>query len=317
MLEVRNLCHYYGQTQVLFDLNFSVNQGEIVGMLGPNGAGKSTTMRILTGYLTPNAGQVRFQEQDIRTNIVYLRKQLGYMPENTPLYLELKVAEYLLWASRIKRSKQPAKQTAEVMERCGLKHVAGTLIRHLSKGYQQRVCLAQALLGEPQLLILDEPTVGLDPKQIREIRNLIKELGQEKTILLSTHILPEVELTCDRALIIDRGRIIAEDTPAGLVQAFGGKGRFLLKLDLDDERADEVIKAYSAEPGVQQVERLPESGRGVFSLRSDGGEDRRARLTRLAFEKNWPLLEFKPSAVSLEEVFVSLVREEKTEGVVE
>jgi len=317
MLEVRNLCHHYGPAQVLFDLNFSVNQGEIVGLLGPNGAGKSTTMRILTGYLSPSAGEVIFQGQDIRKNILYLRKQLGYMPENVPLYPELKVAEYLLWAARIKRAKQPAKQTAEVMERCGLKHVAGSLIRNLSKGFQQRVGLAQSILGEPKLLILDEPTVGLDPRQIREIRSLIKELGHERTILLSTHILPEVELTCDRALIIDRGRIIAEDTPAGLVQAFGGKGRFLLKLDVDEAHTQDILNTYKSETGVDKIERLTELGRGAFSLHTDGGEDRRGRLTRLAFERNWPLLEFKPTSASLEEVFVSLVREENTEGVVE
>ena len=307
MLDVRKLCHHYGKVQVLHDLDFSVNQGEIVGLLGPNGAGKSTTMRILTGYYTPSSGDVLFDGQDIRKDILRIRRQLGYMPEDVPLYPELKVQEYLLWAARIKESVNPARQVGEVLERCGLDKVKNKLIRFLSKGYRQRVGLAQCILGEPRLLILDEPTVGLDPTQIREIRSLIKELGKERTIFLSTHILPEVEKTCDRALIIDKGRIIAEDTPAGLVAAFGGKGRFLLKLDVATDLLGDVLAAYRKIPGVTSAE-LGDNSEIV--LETSPEKDIRAELTSLAFQSGWPLVEFKPANVSLEEVFVSLVREE-------
>ncbi len=317
MLEVRNLCHHYGMAQVLFNLDFSVNQGEVVGFLGPNGAGKTTTMRILTGYLQPSAGTVVFDGRDIRENVVRLRKQLGYMPENVPLYPELTVAEYLGWAACIKQSKHPARQVGEVVERCGLAQHRNTLIRHLSKGFRQRVGLAQAILGETRLLILDEPTAGLDPRQIRDIRILIRELGREKTILLSTHILPEVELTCDRAVIIDRGRIVAEDTPAGLVQSFGAQGRYLLRLDVAEAQTEAVLSCFRGVEDVRQVERAEDAGRGTFLLQTDPVVDRRAAISRLVFEKGWPLLEFKPASASLEEVFVSLVRTEQPEGVAE
>lgn len=315
MLEVEHLDHHYGNVQVLFGLDFSVNQGEIVGLLGPNGAGKSTTMRILTGYLSPTAGVVRFNGKDIQKDPMALRRHLGYMPENVPLYPELKVQEYLLWAARVKQSISPAKDSEEVMERCGLKDVSGRLIRHLSKGYRQRVGLAQAILGPTKLLILDEPTAGLDPRQIREIRNLIKELGQEKTILISTHILPEVELTCNRALIIDKGRIKAEDTPAGLTHSFGGHGKYLLRLDMPAAMNDVVLERYSTLPWVEKVEPAPsEMGVGAFYIETDMAEDRRADISREAFLAGWPVLEFKPASMSLEEVYVSLVHEEETEG---
>ncbi len=318
MLEVEHLSHHYGKTQVLFDLDFSVNQGEIVGLLGPNGAGKSTTMRILTGYLSPSGGAVRFNSKDIRKHPMVLRKHLGYMPENVPLYAELKVREYLLWAARIKKSPKPVAETNEVMERCGLGEMSGRLIRHLSKGYKQRVCLAQAILGPTKLLILDEPTVGLDPRQIREIRTLIQELGREKTILLSTHILPEVELTCDRALIINKGRIIAEDTPAGLTQAFGGRGNYLLRLDIPATETKVVVEHFQKLPWVRSAGMasgdLALSGEGAFFIETDPEKDERSKISAAAFEAGWPILEFKPAQVSLEEVYVSLVREETPAG---
>ncbi len=318
MLEVEQLSHHYGKTQVLFDLNFSVNKGEIVGLLGPNGAGKSTTMRILTGYLSPSGGTVRFDGKDIRKDPLALRRHLGYMPENVPLYPELKVREYLLWAARVKKSAKPAAESQEVMERCGLDDMADRLIRHLSKGYRQRVGLAQAILGPTRLLILDEPTVGLDPRQIRDIRTLIQELGREKTILLSTHILPEVELTCDRALIISKGRIIAEDTPAGLTQAFGGRGKYLLRLDIPPSETRTVLEHFNQLPWVRSVSiasgDLALSGEGAYIIETDPEQDERARITATAFQAGWPILEFKPALVSLEEVYVSLVHEEAPAG---
>ncbi|MFW5734541.1 MAG: ABC transporter ATP-binding protein, partial [Oceanidesulfovibrio sp.] len=192
MLEVLNLSHRYGSTRVLHDVSFTVAEGEILGLLGPNGAGKSTTMRILTGYLRPSAGRVVFGGRDIQKEPQALRSRLGYMPENVPLYPELTVEEHLVWVARLKGAKDAKRETAAVLDRCGLSGARSKLVRQLSKGYRQRVGLAQAILGPTRLLILDEPTAGLDPQQIRDIRELIRELGREKTILLSTHILPEV-----------------------------------------------------------------------------------------------------------------------------
>lgn len=313
MLEVENLTHHYGNTQVLFGLNFSVNQGEIVGLLGPNGAGKSTTMRILTGYLTPSHGVVRFNGKDIQKDPLALRKHLGYMPEKVPLYPELRVREYLLWAARVKQSPAPKEATEQVMERCDLKDMADRLIRHLSKGYRQRVGLAQAILGPTRLLILDEPTAGLDPRQIREIRNLIKELGKEKTILLSTHILPEVELTCNRALIIDKGRIKAEDTPAGLTQTFGGRGKHLLRLDVAAAQSDEILARFREQQWVvAATQAASDMGVGAFMIETLQDQDHRADISAMAFESGWPVLEFKPAGMSLEDVYMSLVHEEET-----
>lgn len=313
MLEVENLTHHFGNVQILFGLNFSVNQGEIVGLLGPNGAGKSTTMRILTGYLTPSAGVVRFQGKDIQKDPLALRKHLGYMPEKVPLYPELRVSEYLLWAARVKQSPSPKEAAAQIMERCGLTDMADRLIRHLSKGYRQRVGLAQAILGPTRLLVLDEPTAGLDPRQIREIRNLIKELGKEKTILISTHILPEVELTCNRALIIDKGRIKAEDTPAGLTQCFGQRDKHLLRLDVAAGQNAEILARYKAQDWVQSAEPAgADLGVGAFFIETTQERDHRADISAMAFEAGWPVLEFKPAGMSLEDVYMSLVHEEES-----
>lgn len=315
MLEVRNLNHHYGRVQVLKDLNFTINQGEILGFLGPNGAGKSTTMRILTGYLTPTSGEVLFNGENIQKNIVSLRKGLGYMPENAPLYPELKVGEYLNWAARIKRSSKPAEQVAMVLNRCGLDSVKTMLIGRLSKGFRQRVCLAQAILGETRLLILDEPTVGLDPGQIREIRSLIRELGRDKTIILSTHILPEVELTCDRVLIINNGRIVTEDTPSNLASAFGGCARFLLRLDPALAGEDQVLSFYREKAYIASIEPASSNlGPGCYMVETRAGADHRAALTKDGFERGFGLLEFRPADASLEDAFVNLVREETMQG---
>ena len=214
MIEVSNLTKDYGTVVAVQDLSFAVGKGEIVGFLGPNGAGKSTTLRILAGFLGATSGRVRIAGYDIAASPLAARRALGYMPENAPLYPEMRVSEYLLFRARLK-GVPGAKQKAAIhraMERAGVAHMAGTVIGHLSKGYRQRVALADALVSDPELLILDEPTAGLDPNQIREVRALIKDLGGDRTVLLSTHILSEVEATCQRALVIDRGRLVAEGT---------------------------------------------------------------------------------------------------------
>ncbi|MGE4298712.1 MAG: ABC transporter ATP-binding protein [Desulfovibrionaceae bacterium] len=313
MLEVRNINHHYGRVQVLFDLNFAVNKGEILGFLGPNGAGKSTTMRILTGFLAPAAGSVLFNGADIRDARSGLRTALGYLPENVPLYPELTVQEYLRWVARIKRAAHPDAQARQVADACGLAPRVHTLIRHLSKGYRQRVGLAQAILGETRLLILDEPTVGLDPAQIRDIRELIRELGRDKTILLSTHILPEVERTCDRVLIIDHGRIVAEGKPGDLARDAAGHGRYLLRLDAPDHDAEAISTCCAAVPGVACVTPLGRAHGGLgLSIDILPGTDCRAALTSLAHERGWPVLEFSRTAATLEDAFVRLVCVEGT-----
>ena len=212
MIEVSNLTKDYGTVVAVREISFSVEKGEIVGFLGPNGAGKSTTLRVLAGFLGATSGRVRIAGHDIAEAPLAARRALGYMPESAPLYPELRVAEYLLFRARLKEVPR-AKQKAAIggaMDRAGVSHMAGTVIGHLSKGYRQRVALADALVSDPPLLILDEPTAGLDPNQIREVRSLIKDLGSERTVLLSSHILSEVEATCERAIVIDRGRLVAE-----------------------------------------------------------------------------------------------------------
>ncbi|TVM17704.1 hypothetical protein DPQ33_08690 [Oceanidesulfovibrio indonesiensis] len=316
MLEVLNLSHTYGSTRILHDVSFVVAEGEILGLLGPNGAGKSTTMRILTGYLRPSAGRVSFGGRDIQKEPMALRSRLGYMPENVPLYPELTVEEHLSWTARLKGARDARRDTSEVLDRCGLFEARNKLVRHLSKGYRQRVGLALAILGPTRLLILDEPTAGLDPQQIREIRALIRELGREKTILLSTHILPEVELTCDRVLIINEGRILAEDTPGGLASAFGGKGGYILRLDAPESHADAVIAALSRPAWVKAVEHAPQQhGAGAYIVATDNTADHRADIVRAATEAGYGVLEFKPAGAGLEDAFVNLVHREAAAAV--
>jgi len=214
VIEVSNLTKDYGTVVAVRDLSFSVGKGEIVGFLGPNGAGKSTTLRVLAGFLGATSGRIRIAGHDIAEAPLAARRSLGYMPESAPLYPEMRVTEYLLFRARLKEV-PGSKQKAAIdgaMARAGVAHMAGTVIGHLSKGYRQRVALADALVSDPPLLILDEPTAGLDPNQIREVRALIKDLGGDRTVLLSTHILSEVEATCERAIVIDRGRLVAEGT---------------------------------------------------------------------------------------------------------
>src|SRR3954471_19905011 len=218
MIEVSQLTKDYGTVVAVRDVSFSVGKGEIVGFLGPNGAGKSTTLRVLAGFLGATSGRVSIAGHDIAAAPLAARRCIGYMPESAPLYPELRVSEYLLFRARLKdvpRSKQRV-AIGGAMERAGVAHMAGTVIGHLSKGYRQRVALADALVANPPLLILDEPTAGLDPNQIREVRALVEELGSDRTVLLSTHILSEVEATCERALVIDRGQLVAEGTIAEL-----------------------------------------------------------------------------------------------------
>jgi ABC-2 type transport system ATP-binding protein len=312
MLDVKDVNHSYGREQVLFDLSFSLKEGEVLGFLGPNGAGKSTSMKILTGWLTPDSGTVLFDGQDIAQNAHALRKRLGYMPENIALYPEMTVGEYLGWIARIKKAPNLSGDVAQVAERCGLADRMGTLIRYLSKGYKQRVGLAQAILGPTKLLILDEPTAGLDPTQIRQIRSLIRDLSADKTVILSTHILQEVELTCDRVLVINKGRIVAEDTTERLAGYGRSADRFVLKLGVAPADKAEVLNDLAMVPGVLHVEAQEGvcHGECSFYIETAKDGDHRAALTRHAHEAGRPVLEFTPVKSGLEEAFIHLVADE-------
>src|SRR5471032_752810 len=253
MIEVENLSKTYSGFRAVQDISFHVNKGEIVGFLGPNGAGKSTTMKVLAGYLPPTDGRIRIAGFDVVNESLEVRKRIGYMPENVPLYTEMRVNEFLRFRAELKKvARRKIKDRVEdVKKLCSLKDVENKIIGTLSKGYRQRVGLADAMVHDPELLILDEPTIGLDPNQIRAVRDLIKDLGKHHTILLSTHILSEVELTCARALVIHRGRIEASDTPANLTKLVRGGGSIVLEVKAP---APDVVAGIKALPDIEDVE---------------------------------------------------------------
>ena len=272
MIEVENLTKYYGDLAAIRDLNFRVERGEILGFLGPNGAGKTTTMRILSGYMPPSAGTARVADFDVFDDSLEVRRRIGYMPETVPLYPEMSVRSYLAFMARIRGVTNRKGQVDAAMEACHITDKADTIIGKLSKGYRQRVGLAQALVHDPEVLILDEPTIGLDPKQIIEVRELIKELGHERTIILSTHILPEAQQTCDRVLIINEGEIVAEGTSQQLTDRLT-RGT-LLHVQVA-QPGPEVIAALSRVPGVTGVE--PEDG-GSYGVTCAQGQDCRTAI---------------------------------------
>ena len=305
MIEAQNLSRRYGDFTAVDGISFSVNEGEIVGMLGPNGAGKTTTIRMITGFLPPTNGRVTVAGKDLFESPREARRQLGYLPENVALYTEMRVDEYLAYRARLEGlSRLDMRQAIPLtLERCLLTDVRHQIIGTLSKGYRQRVGLATAILHNPRVLVLDEPTVGLDPRQIISIRELIRELGKEHTLLLSTHILPEVELLCDRVVIIDRGRIVAEGTPQSLRESWiGAPGvRLVLK---DDPSAVNAADALAQIPGVTAVR---PSGGGAYSLECERGSDPREEVFRAAVEHGWVLLELaRERGATLEDIFVRL-----------
>ncbi|MBX5482469.1 MAG: ATP-binding cassette domain-containing protein [Myxococcaceae bacterium] len=310
MIRIEGLTKRYGETEALRGVSFEVPRGQVVGLLGPNGAGKSTTMRILSGYVTPTSGKSFVGGIDLSADPVAARRKVGYLPENNPLYEDMMVREYLEFIADIRNLPRAnrAARIRHVAERCGLLEVMGKDIGQLSKGYRQRVGLAQAILHDPDLLILDEPTSGLDPNQIVEIRSLIKELGREKTVILSTHILSEVQTTCDRVLIISAGKLVADDAPDHLTQSEGGRVHVVLAsrtgATLDPAA---VREALSAVPGVLGVETGEAEGEGTlgFVLRY-GAEDIRRSLFEAAVKHDLALLEVHRQHVSLEETFRKL-----------
>jgi len=304
MIEVENLTKYYGDLAAIRDLNFRVERGEILGFLGPNGAGKTTTMRILSGYMPPSAGTARVADFDVFDDSLEVRRRIGYMPETVPLYPEMSVRSYLAFMARIRGVTNRKGQVDAAMEACHITDKADTIIGKLSKGYRQRVGLAQALVHDPEVLILDEPTIGLDPKQIIEVRELIKELGHERTIILSTHILSEAQQTCDRVLIINEGEIVAEGTSQQLTDRLT-RGT-LLHIQVA-QPGPEVIAALSRVPGVTGVE--PEDG-GSYGVTCAQGQDCRTAIAATVVNGGWGLLELRAIEMSLEDIFLKLTAED-------
>jgi ABC-2 type transport system ATP-binding protein len=307
MIAVQDLTKYYGLTPAISRLSFEVQQGEIVGFLGPNGAGKTTTLKILAGFLPPTSGRAQINGHDCLTESLAVRRSLGYLPETAPLYTELTVSQFLRFAARAK-GVEAVRQQAEmdrVAEACGLQEVKHTLISSLSKGFRQRVGLAQALLNSPPLLILDEPTIGLDPAQIVDIRQLIKDLSGDHTVVLSSHILPEVSQLCQRVIIINKGQIVASDTPENLSRQLGRGSRLRLQVR---GPAPEVIAALKGHSGVKEV---VSQGEAAFLVEAGDDHDLRPDLARLVVANGWDLLELQAQEFSLEEVFLNLVTEEE------
>jgi ABC-2 type transport system ATP-binding protein len=308
MIEAQGITRRYGDFTAVNDISFSVNEGEIVGILGPNGAGKTTTIRMVTGFLPPSGGQVTVDDHDLFREPSRARREIGYLPENVALYPEMRVGEYLAYRARLEGMRRADSREAidEVLENCLLTEVGGQIIGTLSKGYKQRVGLAGAILHRPRVLVLDEPTVGLDPKQIVAIRELIRELGKRHTILLSTHILPEVELLCDRVLIIDRGRIVGEGTPQELQRKWMGNTRLWVGLKDDPEGAAGHLGAID---GVLSLNR-PVADQARFAIECAPEVDLREAIYRQAVERDWVLLELHEEAASLEDIFVRLTTAE-------
>lgn len=311
MIEITELTKRYGKNLALDSISFSVKKGEIVGFLGPNGAGKSTTMNIVTGYLSSTDGTVKVDGYDILENPNEVKSRIGYLPEQPPLYVDMTVEEYLDFVYDLKKIKGQNKKEhiAEIVNKVGIENVYKRRISHLSKGYKQRTGLAQALLGNPEVLILDEPTVGLDPNQIIEIRNLIKELGKEHTVILSSHILSEISAVCERVVIIKNGKIVAEDTPENLSKMHGGTA-VELKLGVNAASAVETVGSVE---GVESVKVLNEGENEclieIKTNLSDSTEFSKALFFKLA-EKNMPILMQNVVKASLEDVFIELTQDD-------
>jgi len=310
MIEVENLTKRYAGVTALNGVSFAVNRGEIVGFLGPNGAGKSTTMKILTGFIPATAGRVRVAGHEVMEDSLAVRRRIGYMPENNPLYGDMRVREYLKFRAKLKGVPRAdrGERLDEVMEMTGITDVRRRVIGQLSKGYRQRVGLADALLADPDLLILDEPTIGLDPNQIRQVRQLIKDLGQRHTILISTHILPEVEMTCNRVIIIHRGRILASDAPEKLMKTLHAGG--VVNVEVRASGPDVQAKLHLLD-GVAGVTVTPlENGYVRAEVEPKPGTDPRERIAQAAASSGWALRELSRSRTTLEDIFVHITREE-------
>ena len=307
MIKIEHLVKNYGSICAVDDISFSVEKGEIIGFLGPNGAGKSTTMNMLTGYLSSTAGTITVGDYEVLANPKDTKKLIGYLPEQPPLYLDMTVDEYLSFCYDLKECKLEKKaHLAEICEVTKISDVRRRVIKNLSKGYRQRVGIAQALIGNPPVIIFDEPTVGLDPKQIIEIRNLIRTLGKEHTVILSTHILSEVQLICDRIIIINKGKIVADERTENITRAVQSN-RCYNALIIGPSR--EVLSALKGIHGIERVELRHERDGEAYSyaIECDPSTDIRKRLFILLAERNWPLVGLESVGMSLEDIFINIV----------
>ena len=306
MIEVLDLTKSYGQIKAVKNLSFTVEKGEILGFLGPNGAGKSTTMNMITGYLPSTSGTVKVNGYDVSVDPREVKKRVGYLPETPPLYTDLTVSEYLNFVSDLKKveSKKRKSQVSDVMELVKISDVRGRLIKNLSKGYKQRVGLAQALIGNPEVLVLDEPTVGLDPNQIIEVRKLIKALGKDHTIILSSHIMQEISAVCERIVIINKGQIVAIDTPENLTKSVEGAAMYSVRID---GPRNEVVKALTSVDGVKSVKE-----NGIFEgaieylVEADKDADLRKPIFFEMAKHGYPIMEIKSVVMNLEDVFMKI-----------
>ncbi len=306
MIEVRNLSKSYGAKKALDNISFTAADGEILGFLGPNGAGKSTTMNIITGYLSASDGNALIDGVDVLADPISAKKDLGYLPEQPPLYLDMTVNEYLGFVYSLKKCRFPKRShLEEICVLTGIEEVRSRVIRNLSKGYRQRVGLAQALVGNPKALILDEPTVGLDPKQIIEIRTLIKRLGENHTMILSSHILPEVQAVCDKIVVINNGKIVADDTADNLSKTLSGDNRLIMRI----EGAQSEVKALLEQiPDIEETRVLREAEKSVYEyeITPKTGKDVRREVFKRLSARKFPILLMRERDLSLEEIFLKL-----------
>jgi len=310
MIQIENLTKYYGDFKAVDDITFNINDGEILGFLGPNGAGKTTTLKMLTCFMPPSSGEIRYNGYDVQEHSMEIRKMVGYLPENAPLYEYKSVREFLEYICDLRDIGGARKKDrmSAIIETCGLSKVTGKDIGTLSKGYRQRVGIAQAMIHEPDILILDEPTIGLDPNQIVEIRNLIKKIGEEKTVILSTHILSEVEATCNRVVIISSGKIVADGSTESLKTQMAGKS--LLHLEFISDESD-VESAFSDIKNIENVSILPQNNDGntvVLDLSISGGHDVRREVSMRITEKGWTIIEMHLHKDNLEDIFRKLTQ---------
>mgnify|MGYP001415163366 FL=1 len=310
MIEVKNLTKRFGDKLAVNNISFEVSEGEVLGFLGPNGAGKSTTMNILAGYLSSNEGQALINGIDILDDPIAAKKNIGYLPEHPPLYLDMTVKAYLDFIYDLKKVKLPRKShIAEICEVVKITDVYNRLIKNLSKGYRQRVGLAQAIIGNPKVLILDEPTVGLDPKQIIEIRSLIKRLGENHTVILSSHILPEVQAVCDKIIVINKGNVVANDTSDNLAHNLSSDHRLNVRIDGPEKEVEKLLKTI---PGMVDVNptRMVEKGVYEYVLESHEDVDIRREMFKRLSSRNWPIMGLKSSELTLEEIFLKLTMDD-------
>ena len=313
MIQATGLTHFYGPQPAIDEVTFNVKRGEILGFLGPNGAGKTTTMRILTGYMPPTHGQVTIGGHDVVKDSLEVRKLVGYLPETVPLYTEMPVTNYLRYMGSLRgmNNRDLKRRIPDVIELCRLNDYSKTIIGKLSKGYRQRVGIAQAILHEPELLVMDEPTIGIDPIQVVETRRLIQDLGKQQTVVLSSHILPEVSMVCERVLIIHQGHIVAEDTPENLAQTLQGVDQLQVEINGPPR---EVTTALRNIEGVIDVNHRNQPDKEVYLVKSEEGLDLRDEISRVIVSNGWGLLSMQLMSMSLEDIFLRLTTDEDTQS---